>query len=85
MSIQNISLFGYPANMHSPSVNQSFGGRKGAQEVNPFVSSPIGSFASQRNNVNSDSLVSRLDKMDASILKPEHQCPERANKLDVFA
>ena len=83
MSIQSLSLFGYQ-NKNA----QAFGGnysRQGAQAVNPFSPSKVSSPMGQQNQNSSDGLVARLDRMDASMLKPEHQCDTRANKLDLFA
>ncbi len=86
MSIQSLSLFGYQGK-NQPA---TFGGnysRQSAGAVNPFsesstkTASPLGG----HNQNGADGLVARLDRMDASMLKPEHQCDTRANKLDLFA
>ena len=84
MSIQSLSLFGY----QGKNAKQAFGGnysRQGMEAVNPFSSSKVSSPMGKQTPNSSDGLVARLDRMDASMLKPEHQCDTRANKLDLFA
>ena len=83
MSIQSLSLFGYQGKNSQP----AFGGNyshQGIGSVNPY-SSKVSSPMEQQKQGASDGLVARLDRMDASMLKPEQKCDTRANKLDFFA
>ena len=84
MSIQSLSLFGYQGRNSKPAFGGNYS-RQGVNSVNPFSSSRVSSPMEQQKQASSDGLVARLDRMDASMLKPEQKCDTRANKLDVFA